>query len=83
MSRMTSGAMSPRTWDARATAYHSWEAATPRLVLEIASRSIVDRDLGLRKREYERLGVLEHWQLDQSGKLLPKPLLGHRLTERV
>lgn len=70
------------TWDERATAYHLWEAPTPHFVLEIASRSTVDRDLGFKKREYERLGVLEYWQLDQSGALLPKPLLGHRLTER-
>lgn len=70
------------TWDERATAYHLWEAPTPHFVLEIASRSTVDRDLGFKKREYERMGVLEYWQLDQSGTLLPEPLLGHRLTER-
>ena len=69
-------------WDESASAYHLWEAPTPHFVLEIASRSTVDRDLGFKKREYERLGVLEYWQLDQSGTLLPKPLLGHRLTER-
>ena len=69
-------------WDPSASAYHLWEAPTPHFVLEIASRSTVDRDLGFKKREYERLGVLEYWQLDQSGSLLPEPLLGHRLSER-
>ncbi len=69
-------------WDESASAYHLWEAPTPHFVLEIASRSTVDRDLGFKKREYERLGVLEYWQLDQSGSLLPEPLLGHRLGER-
>ena len=69
-------------WDPSATSYHLWEAPTPHFVLEIASRSTVDRDLGFKKREYERLGVLEYWQLDQSGSLLPEPLLGHRLSER-
>ena len=70
------------SWDPSASAYHLWEAPTPHFVLEIASRSTVDRDLGFKKREYERLGVLEYWQLDQSGSLLPEPLLGHRLSER-
>ena len=69
-------------WDRSASAYHLWEAPTPHFVLEIVSRSTVDRDLGFKKREYERLGVLEYWQLDQSGSLLPEPLLGHRLSER-
>ncbi len=70
------------SWDPSASAYHLWEAPTPHFVLEIASRSTVDRDLGFKKREYERLGVLEYWQLDQSGSLLSEPLLGHRLSER-
>ena len=70
------------SWDPHAPSYHLWEAPTPHFVLEIASRSTVDRDLGFKKWEYERLGVLEYWQLDQSGELLPKPLLGHRLSER-
>ena len=69
-------------WDRGAPAYHLWEAPTPHFVLEIACRSTVDRDLGFKKEKYERLGVLEYWQLDQSGTLLPKPLLGHRLTEQ-
>lgn len=69
-------------WDRNAPTYHLWEAPTPHFVLEIASRSTVDRDLGFKKREYERMGVLEYWQLDQSGQLLAKPLLGHRLGER-
>ena len=43
-------------WDESASAYHLWEAPTPHFVLEIASRSTVDRDLGFKKREYERLG---------------------------
>ena len=69
-------------WDPSASAYHLWEAPTPHFVLEIALRSTMDRDLEFKKREYERLGVLEYWQLDQSGSLLPEPLLGHRLSER-
>ena len=69
-------------WDTGESTYRLWEAPAPHFVLEIASRSTVDRDLGFKKREYERMGVLEYWQLDQSGELLPQPLLGHRLGER-
>ena len=69
-------------WDRNIPAYHLWKAPTPHFVLEIASRSTVDRDLGFKKWEYERIGVMEYWQLDQSGTLLPKPLMGHRLSER-
>ena len=69
-------------WDRGESTYRLWEAPAPHFVLEIASRSTVDRDLGFKKREYERMGVLEYWQLDQSGELLPQPLLGHRLSGR-
>ena len=66
--------------DRDARAYYLWEEPTPHFVLEVASESTVDRDLGFKQWEYQRLGVLEYWQLDQSGELLPKPLLGHRLS---
>ena len=48
-------------------------------VLEVASKSTRDRDCGFKLGEYERIGVREYWQLDQTGHLLEMPLLGHRL----
>ena len=60
--------------------YKVWEEGkAPDFVLEVASASTVDRDCGFKKGEYERIGVREYWQLDQTGRLLEEPLLGHRL----
>ena len=61
--------------------YKIWEEGgrVPQFVLEVASVSTKDRDLGFKKEAYESLGVREYWQLDQSGKLLPQTLMGHRL----
>ena len=59
--------------------YKTWEAPVPQFVLEVASRSTVDRDRGFKMEEYRRLGVREYWQLDQEGGLLPRQLMGHRL----
>ena len=60
--------------------YKVWQerGRVPQFVLEVASRSTVDRDCGFKKREYEQAGVREYWQLDQSGGLLDEPLVGHR-----
>ena len=62
--------------------YKIWEEGgrVPQFVLEVASASTVDRDCGFKKDAYERLGVREYWQLDQTGKLLPRPLQGYRLV---
>ena len=60
--------------------YKVWEEGkAPDFVLEVASATTVDRDCGFKKGEYERIGVREYWQLDQTGRLLEEPLLGHRL----
>ena len=60
--------------------YKVWEEGNaPDFVLEVASATTVDRDCGFKKGEYERIGVREYWQLDQTGRLLEEPLLGHRL----
>lgn len=61
--------------------YKVWEegGVVPQFVLEVASRSTVDRDCKFKRREYERIGVSEYWQLDQTKRLLTAPLVGHRL----
>ena len=60
--------------------YKLWEEGkAPDFVLEVASATTVHRDCGFKKGEYERIGVREYWQLDQTGRLLEEPLLGHRL----
>ena len=64
------------------SSYKIWEEGgrVPQFVLEVASASTIDRDCGFKKGEYERLGVREYWQLDQTGLLLPQPLRGYRLV---
>ena len=62
--------------------YRIGEQPVPQFVLEVASRSTKDRDRRFKKEQYQRLGVREYWQLDQSGDLLPRPLIGHRLIGR-
>ena len=61
--------------------YKVWEESgvVPQFVLEVASRRTRDRDCGFKKGEYQWLGVREYWQLDQTGRLLEAPLMGHRL----
>ena len=64
------------------SSYKLWEEGgrVPQFVLEVASASTVDRDCEFKKGKYERLGVREYWQLDQTGLLLPQPLRGYRLV---
>ena len=57
--------------------YRIWKQPVPQFVLEVASRSTKDRDLGFKMDQYQRLGVREYWQLDQTGCLLSRPLVGH------
>ena len=60
--------------------YKVWEEGkVPDFVLEVSSVSTVDRDRGFKRDEYQRLGVREYWQLDTTGELLAKFLVGYRL----
>ncbi len=64
--------------------YKTWqERQVPQFVLEVASRSTKDRDCKFKKDEYESIGVKEYWQLDQTGVLLNRPLIGYRLRRGV
>ena len=59
--------------------YKVWEArVVPQFVVEVASVHTRDRDCEFKKEVYERIGVREYWQLDQSGLLLMEALVGHR-----
>ncbi|MXZ24285.1 MAG: Uma2 family endonuclease [Caldilineaceae bacterium SB0665_bin_21] len=64
----------------------------PDCVIEVASRSTVDNDLGIKKEWYAWMGVREYWILDpvdsddpahfEHGLLLPDgPLMGWRLEQ--
>ena len=60
--------------------YRTWEAgAPPSFVLEIASPTTVDVDVGTKPAKYADLGVQEYWRLDPTdGELLDPPLQGER-----
>ena len=59
--------------------YNVWEArVVPQFVVEVASAKTKDRDCEFKKEVYERIGVREYWQLDQSGLLLTEALVGYR-----
>ena len=61
--------------------YKVWEEGkSPDFVLEIASPSTWDKDLGPKRDLYESLGVREYWQYDPTGgDFLEPPLRGLHL----
>jgi len=65
--------------------YRLWEEGKgPDFVLEVASQSTCDYDLGEKKDLYaSRLGVQEYYLYDPDKRYLPSPLLGFRLIKGV
>ena len=60
-----------------------WEIGKPPdFVLEVASKSTAERDLGVKRALYERLGIAEYWRMDPTGgTLYGQPLAGDRLVD--
>ena len=55
--------------------YFVWrEGKAPDFVLEIASASTVDHDLGDKRDRYAAMGVREYWRFDPTGEALDAPL---------
>ena len=52
----------------------------PDFVLEVASESTADRDLGEKREIYARMGAQEYWRLDRTGDYYGQPLVGERLV---
>ena len=56
----------------------------PDFVMEVASESTADNDLGHKRDLYERLGIQEYWRFDHNdGELYGQPLAGERLVDGV
>ena len=55
----------------------------PDFVLEIASESTADVDVGAKRRDYAALGIPEYWRFDQTetGRYHGERLAGERLAE--
>ena len=63
--------------------YWIWEVGKPPdFVMEVASKSTADRDLGEKRESYERLRIAEYWRMDPTGgTLYGQPLAGERLVD--
>ena len=54
----------------------------PDFVMEVASPSTADNDLGPKRLLYARLGIREYWRLDPTGgELYDQPLVGEQLVD--
>ena len=72
----------PHVGNARRRSYFMWlEEQVPTFIVEIASDSTYQNDLGFKRRLYESWGVLEYWLYDptEDGHLEPF-LQGYRLV---
>ena len=63
--------------------YFVWEVGKPPdFVLEVASPSTAQNDIGRKRDLYARLGIPEYWRVDPSeGELYGAPLTGERLVD--
>ena len=62
-----------------------WETGkVPDFVIEVASPSTAENDLGFKRELYAELGISEYWRFDPTGgELYGQPLAGERLTGGV
>ena len=60
-----------------------WETGkTPDFVMEVASPSTAENDLGRKRELYQRLGIMEYWRFDPTGgRLYGRPIVGERLVD--
>ena len=60
-----------------------WETGkVPDFVIEVASPSTAENDLGFKRELYAELGISEYWRFDPTGgELYGQPLAGERLVE--
>lgn len=64
------------------SSYKVWEENQfPQVVVEVASESTYENDLGKKRRDYEQLGVEEYFLLDPENEYLPQPIMFFRLEE--
>ncbi len=54
---------------------------TPAFVLEVASESTANRDVGIKRDIYARIGVQEYWRLDLLGEYYGETLVGETLVD--
>ena len=59
----------------------SEQGKPPDLVLEVASESTGENDVGDKREYYQALGILEYWRFDETGEHHGTKLAGDRLVE--
>ncbi len=59
----------------------SEQGKPPDLVLEVASESTADVDVGEKREDYAALGIGEYWRFDETGRHHGTRLAGERLLE--
>ena len=71
--------------DSKMPNYLVWKIGkVPDFVMEVASSSTAENDLGHKRDLYERLGIQEYWRFDHNdGELYGQPLAGERLVDGV
>ena len=55
----------------------------PDFVLEVASESTAEIDVGEKRRDYAALGIGEYWRFDETGEYHGARLAGERLVDGV
>ena len=61
----------------------SEQGKPPDFVLEVASESTAEIDVGAKRRDYAALGIPEYWRFDETGEHHGAKLAGDRLAEGV
>ena len=59
----------------------SEQGKPPDFVLEVASESTAEVDVGDKRRDYAALGILEYWRFDETGEHHGARLAGERLVD--
>ncbi len=60
--------------------YKLWEDPAPVFVMEVLSKKTKDRDMTVKYRIYEWMGVSEYWLYDVDGRWIPEHFAPYRLT---
>ena len=61
----------------------SEQGKPPDFVLEVASESTAERDLGVKRDDYAAFGIPEYWRFDETGEHYGDRLAGERLVDGV
>lgn len=64
------------------SSYRVWEENQfPQIVIEVASASTYENDLGKKYAEYGRLGATEYYLLDPENAYLPQPIMAYQRAQ--